>query len=306
MSEPDAKTALFEKVRPQLMGLAYRMLGVVADAEDAVQDTFLKWQAVDPSQLLNGEAWLVRVCTNRCLDLLKAASRTRVDYIGSWIPEPLQTETCNSQEEDLDRAQSLTTAFLLLLERLTPRERAAFLLREVFGKSYAEVAETLGMSEAACRQLVSRSTKSVRQEKARFRPSADQQSAFLEAFQAALVTGAPDQLSMLLAETVNLSSDGGGKATALRRVLSGQDEVSRYIARIFGRLWLGTRIERREMNGIEGLVVWEGQQVVAAMTLGFTEEGQVANIYIMRNPDKLRHLGQRFRHDLQSGSLKQH
>lgn len=305
MSERDRKTDIFQKARPQLMGLAYRMLGVIADAEDAVQDTFLKWQAADLSALMNGEAWLVRVCTNRCLDLLKAASRTRVDYVGPWIPEPLQTETSFSQEDDLDRAQSLTTAFLLLLERLTPRERAAFLLREVFGKTYSEVSQTLGLSEATCRQLVSRGARSIRQEKARFRPSMDEQSAFLEAFQTALATGSPDQLSGLLADTVNLSSDGGGKATALRRVLYGPDQVSRYVAKVFGRLWSNARVERQEMNGIEGLVVWDGDQAVAAMMLGFTEGQGVGNIYIMRNPDKLKHFGRRFRHDLPSGSLEQ-
>ena len=285
------------------MGLAYRMLGVIADAEDVVQDTFLKWQAADESQIRNPEAWMVTVCTNRCLDLLKAASRTRVEYIGPWIPEPLQTETLATQEDDLERAETLTTAFLLLLERLSPKERAAFLLHEVFEKSYPEVSETLGLSEAACRQLVSRSAKTVRQEKARFRPNTGQQAALLSAFQAALATGSPEQLSGLLAEAVNLRSDGGGKATAISRILHGPEQVSRYVAKVIGRLWSEAKVEPCEMNGIYGLIVQAGETVAAAMMIGYTDAGEIGEIYIMRNPDKLGHLRRRFQHDLQTGTL---
>jgi len=288
------------------MGLAYRMLGVVADAEDAVQDTFLKWQAADPEGIRDEEAWLVTVCTNRCLDILKSASRTRMSYVGPWIPEPLQTETLASQEEDLDRAQSLTTAFLLLLERLTPKERAAFLLREIFGKSYGDVARTLGMKEAACRQLVSRASKSVRQGQARFTPSADQQEAFLAAFHNALATGSPDRLGALLANTVSLRTDGGGKATAISRVLEGPEPVGKFIARALGRLWAGAKLERREVNGIGGLVILDGETVSAVMTIGYARDGTVDQIHIIRNPDKLRHLDAPARHDPATGGLRFH
>ena len=288
------------------MGLAYRMLGVVADAEDAVQDTFLKWQAADVAEIRNPEAWLVTVCTNRCIDILKSASRTRMSYVGSWIPEPLQTETICIQEEDLDRAQSLTTAFLLLLERLTPKERAAFLLREIFGKPYDEVASTLGMTEVACRQLVSRASKSVRQDQVRFTPSADQQEVFLAAFQNALATGSADQLGDLLAETVSLRTDSGGKATAISRVLEGSDLDGKFIARILGRLWADARIERCEVNGVGGLVILDGDTVATAMTIGYTPDGTVDRIYITRNPDKLRHLAAPARHNPATGGLRFH
>ncbi len=288
------------------MGLAYRMLGVVADAEDAVQDTFLKWQAADVSGIGNPDAWLVTVCTNRCLDILKSASRARLSYVGPWIPEPLQTETLSTQEEDLVRAQSLTTAFLLLLERLTPKERAAFLLRDIFGKPYDEVACTLGMTEAACRQLVSRASRSVRQDQARFTPSVEQQEAFLAAFQNALATGSADRLGKLLAETVSLRTDGGGKATAISRVIEGRHLVGKYIARILGRLLANARLERREVNGIGGLVTLEGDTVVTAMTIGYAPDGTVDRIYLLRNPDKLRHLTAPARHDPATGSLRFH
>ncbi len=285
------------------MGLAYRMLGLVADAEDAVQDTFLKWQALDGSSIRNADAWLTTVCTNRCLDMLKAASRSRVNYVGPWIPEPLQTETVDTPEDDLDRAQSLTTAFLLLLDRLSPKERAAFLLREVFGKPYVEVAGVLGLSEPACRQLVSRASRSVREEKSRFRPEADQQTAFLEAFQLALQTGESERLAGLLAENVNLSADSGGKAVTISRVLHGPSEVTGFVVKVLGRFWAPTTLVRREVNGLDGLVAIADGRVHAAMTIGYNEDGSVGHIYIMRNPDKLARLDHRFRHDLRSGSL---
>lgn len=285
------------------MGLAYRMLGVLADAEDVVQDTFVKWQAADTANIRNEEAWLVTVCTNRCLDILKAASRTRMNYVGPWIPEPLQTETLSTQEDDLDRAQSLTTAFLLLLERLTPKERAAYLLREIFGKSYGEVAAALGMKEAACRQLVSRASKFVQQDQTRFKPSADQQGVFLAAFHDALATGSPDQLSTLLAETVNLRTDGGGKATAISRILEGPERVGKFIAKGLSRLWAEARIEEREINGIRGLVIINDETVEAAMTIGYTRGGTVDRIFITRNPDKLQHLTFPVLHETSSGGL---
>lgn len=297
------KTAVFEMARPQLMGLAYRMLGSLADAEDAVQDTFVKWQSVDVSKLRNAEAWLTTVCTNRCLDLLKAASRNRLNYVGPWIPEPLQTETLASPEDDLDRAQSLTTAFLLLLDRLSPKERAAFLLREVFGKPYKEVADTLTLSEASCRQLVSRAARSVREEKSRFRPSADQQAAFLAAFQLALETGRSDQLAHLLAENVSLSADSGGKVVTISRVLQGPREVSGFVVKALRRYWGPIRLVQREVNGLFGLVAVADDGVHAVMTLGYNEDGTVGQIYIVRNPDKLARLDFRFRHQASDGSL---
>lgn len=161
---------MFETARPRLLGLAYRMLGSMADAEDAVQDTFLSWQKLDKASVANADAYLTTICTNRCLDGLKAAHRKRLDYVGPWIPEPLQLAGDTDPEADLNRAQSLTTAFLLLLERLSPKERAAYLLREVFGTPYEDVAETLNLSVPSCRQLVSRAAKHIKDPASRFVP----------------------------------------------------------------------------------------------------------------------------------------
>jgi RNA polymerase sigma-70 factor (ECF subfamily) len=294
---------IFDGIRPRLLGLAYRMLGSMADAEDAVQDTFLKWQGADTAAIANPEAFLTTVCTNCCLDGLKAAHRKRVDYVGPWIPEPLQIDTGSDPEADLDRAQSLTTAFLLLMERLSPKERAAYLLREVFGKSYGEVAAALGVSEPACRQLVSRAGRHIQDPASRFVPSPDHQQRMLDAFLKALESGSTEQLSGLLAETVQFQSDGGGKATALGRILEGRAGVAKYVARIMSRLWGGGPIQPCNINGLQGFLLLEDARVVTALTLGYDGDGRIDRIFIIRNPDKLARLETPLRHDLKSGAL---
>ena len=296
---------VFESARPRLLGLAYRMLGSMADAEDAVQDTFVKWQGADRASVVNADAFLTTICTNRCLDYLKAAHRKRVDYVGPWIPEPLQTDIGSDPETDLERAQSLTTAFLMLLERLTPKERAAYLLKEVFGKSYREVAETLQMSEAGCRQLVSRATRFVQSQSPRSVPTEEQQNMFLSAFMSALETGSTDQLAGLLAESVQYRSDGGGKTTAITRTLEGSKAVSKYVARILGRLWQDGQgqVFEMEINGMRGLVLHNGERIETALTLGFTENGFVDQLFLIRNPEKLARLEDTVHCDAKSGAL---
>lgn len=296
---------VFENARPRLLGLAYRMLGSMADAEDAVQDTFVKWQGVDRAAVSNPEAFLTTVCTNRCLDFLRAAHRKRVDYVGPWIPEPLQTNADSDPESDLERAQSLTTAFLMLMERLTPKERAAYLLREVFGKPYPEVAETLQMSEAACRQLVSRAARFVRAESARSVPTEQQQDTFLKAFMTAIETGSTDQLAALLAESVQYRSDGGGKVAAITRILEGSDVVSKYIVKILGRLWKEGegQVVKIEINGMRGLVLHNGTRIETALTLGFSKDGLVDQVFMIRNPEKLARLENTVHYDPRSGAL---
>lgn len=293
----------FEEVRPQLLGLAYRMLGSMADAEDAVQDTFIRWQAKTGMEIQNPDAWLTTVCTNRCLDLLKSAHKKRVKYVGPWIPEPLQTETMATPESELARAESLTTAFLLLMDRLSPKERAAYLLHEIFGRPYPEVAATLGVSEPACRKLVSRAGKHVQSPSSRSVPTTDHQDRFLEAFLNALETGSTDTLAGLLTDTAQLRTDGGGKATAIGRILSGHVDVSKYTAKILGRLWIPSRVKRLEINGVRGLASFDGIRIVTAMVPGYAADGKVNDIYIIRNPDKLKRLLQPLSHDPRSGAL---
>lgn len=285
------------------MGLAYRLLGSASDAEDAVQDTYIKWQDVNPVEIRNGEAWLTTACTNRCLDILKSAGRKRTEYVGPWLPEPLQTETVESAEDKLELASSLTTAFLLLLERLSPKERAAYLLREIFDYPYSQVAETLDLKEAACRQLVSRAGRVIGQDTARYVPSIERQQALLTAFQDALATGTASSLSALLSEDIELHTDGGGKVLAALRVLSGRRSVETFIVRVLGRAWSALKIETVEINGRRGLIASEGSRITAALGVGFGEDGQVRQIFITRNPDKLQHLASRTRHQASNGAL---
>jgi len=303
MDRSDRNT--FDSLRPRLLGLAYRMLGSMADAEDAVQDTFVKWQAADTAAIANPDGYLTTVCTNCCLDALKAAHRKRVDYVGPWIPEPLQIDTGSDPEADLERAQSLTTAFLLLMERLSPKERAAYLLRVVFGKPYGEVAAALGVSENACRQLVSRAGKHVQAPASRFVPTPDHQQRMLDAFMKAVESGSTEQLSGLLSETVQFQSDGGGKATALGRILEGRGDVAKYVARIMSRLWDGGPVRVCNINGVRGLVLLLDERIESALTLGYDADGRIDRIFIIRNPDKLARLEVPLRHDLKSGALWQ-
>ncbi|MPZ12364.1 MAG: sigma-70 family RNA polymerase sigma factor [Kiloniellaceae bacterium] len=279
----DRDLALFEAARPALRGLAYRILGSLAEAEDAVQDTFLKWQAAGRSDIAVPEAWLTTVCTRRCLDLVKSAHRSRVDYVGPWLPEPVHTATDDAPAE---LAASVTTAFLLLLDRLTPKERAAYLLREIFDHDYAEAARILGLQEAACRKLVSRAQAAVRRAKSRQVVPADQQERLLDAFQLAVNSGATEPLSALLADDIALRADGGGKAAAADRVLRGRDEVLSFLTKVLGSAWPLWRQVRQEINGVLGMVLFEGEVVRASITFGFDESGALSDIYIMRNPEK--------------------
>jgi len=294
----------FEQARPRLAGLAYRLLGSWADAEDAVQDTFLRWEAVDENNIRNPDAWLTTACTNRCLDILKSAGRQRVDYVGPWLPEPLQTETVCGPDERHELASSLTTAFLLLLERLSPKERAAYLLREIFDHSYRDVAETLDMSESACRQLVSRAGRVIGKNSARYEPSREQQDKLLSAFQSAITTGSVSTLSTLLSEDIELHTDGGGKVRAALRVLSGKQTVETFIEKVLCQAWPGFDMEVTEINGRLGLIASNTSEIIGVLTAEFREDGQVGQLFIMRNPEKLRHFMTRTRHETSSGALR--
>src|SRR5690606_18816820 len=275
-----------------LLGLAYRILGSRADAEDAVQDTFLKWQANDRGDISNPAAWLTTVCTRHCLDLLRSADRARVEYVGPWLPEPVQTVNdeamdANSPEHVSALASSLTTAFLLALQRLTPKERAAYLLHDIFDVSYAEVARTLALQEPACRQLVTRARGHIEQARVRHATPPARQRQLLAAFGTAIATGSVEDLAGLLSDDVRLSADGGGKVSAARRVMHGPEEVLRFIQAGLHEWWAGSRLEEATINGRLGLIQHEGDAVAAAVTFAWDEGGRLTDVFIMRNPDKL-------------------
>ncbi|HEV7371538.1 RNA polymerase sigma factor SigJ [Arenibaculum sp.] len=289
MDERDDR--VFEEVRPTLLGLAYRILGSRADAEDAVQDTFLKWRTADRAAVENPAAWLTAACTRRCLDLLRSAHRSRVDYVGAWLPEPVHTAVENEAERRLDLASSLTTAFLLMLERLTPKERAAYLLHEIFDVPYAEVARTLEMQEPACRKLVSRAKAHVEQAKVRHATPVDRQEELLSAFQAAVAGGTTARLAALLSEEVRFSADGGGKVPTVLDVLQGKATVLALVADRLREWWAGYEWLRADINGGRGILLRKDGATVAALSFAYDEAGLVSDVFVMRNPDKLAALG---------------
>lgn len=285
---------IFEEARPRLLGLAYRILGSRADAEDAVQDTFLKWQEVDRASIDTPAAWLTTACTRRCLDLLKAAHRKRVDYVGAWLPEPIHTASDDNAEEKLALTSSLTTAFLLMLERLTPKERAAYLLHEIFGQPYDEVAETLDMQETAARKLVSRAKTNIGLEKARHQTPRERQDELLSAFHSAIHGGNVTGLSALLSADVKLTADGGGKVATVLGVLAGKETVLAFIVDRLTEYWSHYVWEIGDINGGRGIVLRDEakNEIAATVAFGYDGDGNVNDIFIMRNPEKLTRFGE--------------
>ncbi|MBW6390735.1 RNA polymerase sigma factor SigJ [Billgrantia antri] len=287
---PSADLLHFEEARPMLLGLAYRILGSRADAEDAVQDTFIKWQAADRRAIDAPHAWLTTTCTRRCLDLLGNAHRARVDYVGAWLPEPIPTPAVAAIDEGALLADSLSTAFLLLLERLSPKERAAYLLHEIFDTSYVEIAAMLELKEPACRKLVSRARANLQSSGQRFAPPRERQQALLEAFRLAITEGATARLANLLSAEIRLSADGGGKVPTLLKPLHGIEEVLDFLVRRLRGYWSDYQWCEADINGGPGFVMHREGSVVATVTFGYDLAGQATDIFIVRNPDKLARL----------------
>lgn len=279
--------SLFEDRRPALLGLAYRILGSKADAEDAVQDTFLKWDAADQGKIENPASWLTTVCTRRCIDLLRAAHRTRVDYVGAWLPEPIHTSTEDMSDDSPALAASLSTAFLLLLERLTPKERAAYLLYEIFELSYAEIATTLGVQETACRKLVSRARANVDKTSIRHLTPAKRQEELLAAFQSAVTTGRTDELKALMSSDIELHADGGGRVPTIEEVLHGKADVLAFVSQDLRKHWAGYQWIVSGLNGSLGIILRKEGRTVGSISFGYDETGNATRIYVVRNPDKL-------------------
>lgn len=286
----DDELSIFEKARPALTGLAYRMLGSRADAEDAVQDVFVKWRQADKASIANPAGWLATACTRRCIDLLRNAYRSRVDYVGTWLPEPLHTHAGQQPDDALSLASSLSTAFLLLLERLTPKERAAYLLHDIFDFSYPEIARTIGVQEAACRKLVSRARAHVGKSRVRHVTPVDRQQDFLDAFQTAIASGDANALAALFADDVEIRHDSGGKVKAAIHILRGKSDVLAFVSDFLHRAWRRYRWIAADLNGARGVILEKDGAISAAVSFAYDEPGRATNIYIMRNPDKLARL----------------
>ncbi|MCU0466920.1 MAG: RNA polymerase sigma factor SigJ [Anaerolineae bacterium] len=285
----------FEAVRPKLFAIAYRMMGSAIEAEDIVQDAYLRWHAADRAAVQSPAAYLRRTVIRLCLDAQKSARARREAYPGVWLPEPIREGWPDapppSPEERVTEWESLSVAFLLLLEQLTPEERAVFLLREVFGYGYTELSEALGKSEAACRQMFSRARKHITDHRPRFTSTPDQHQRVFGAFMQAVNGGSLDALVGLLAEDVVAVSDGGGKSPAFVRPIIGRDAVAKMLLGLMHRAVKtpGVTVEVVALNGQPGLLLRSAELGDTAM-LPHIVDGVVRAVYFVRNPDKLSRL----------------
>lgn len=286
----DVDDPIFEEHRSLLEGIAYRMCGVLADAQDLVQETWLRWRRMDPSAIREPRAWLVTVCSRLAIDLRKSARKRRETYVGTWLPEPFLDERMADPSGQLCVDDTVSVALMLALEKLSPAERAAFLLHEVFDYPFEEIARILGKSEAACRKLASRARTAMRGERPRFEVTPEEHRRLIDAFFQAAREGEVKNLERLLAGTVEVYADGGGKVTAAPAGLCGAEAVARY----FVDLWKGfvpsgegDRIVTTWFNGQPGVLIYRETELAAAVSFAIAG-GVIRRIYALRNPDKLR------------------
>jgi RNA polymerase sigma-70 factor (ECF subfamily) len=282
---------VFEAHRDLMFAVAYRMLGSVTDAEDAVQDAWLRWSAEPRSDVASPRAYLTKIIANTALNRLRTARARREAYIGPWLPEPLLTDAGPDAAERAELAESVSMAMLVVLESLTPDERAVFVLREVFGFSHAEIGTALGRSEPAVRQLAHRAREHVQARRPRFDVDWDRQREVTERFLAAAAGGDLGGLMTVLAPDVILLADGGGKAQAPRRPITGVDKVARFLVAITRRPYMGVEISAMsvtptEINGTLGILVMAGSRPITALTFVISG-GRITAIQLLANPDKL-------------------
>jgi RNA polymerase sigma-70 factor, ECF subfamily len=277
----------FEAVRPRIRGLAYRMLGTLADADDVAQDTWLRWQAAGGADVANAEAWLVTAATRLCLDRLRSAARTREVYPGPWLPEPIVTDSGPQGAAEL--SDSLSLGFLLLLDQLEPVERAVFVLADVFKVPYAEIATTVGRSPAACRQIASRARRRLQPDKAPHQAAAGDRE-LVSGLLRALASGDVNEVIARLAPDVVCLTDGGPRRRAARRPVIGSSRVARLliaVARRNGHLAARSAV----VGGLAGAVLWAGDAVEQVMAVT-SEDRVITSVYFVGNPDKFTSVGQ--------------
>ncbi|WP_315832230.1 sigma-70 family RNA polymerase sigma factor [Bradyrhizobium prioriisuperbiae] len=279
---PDDAAAAFEPLRPKLVRVAYRMLGSVTDAEDMVQEAFIRWMGADRSDVREPEAFLRRTVTRLCLDQLKSALRQRETYVGPWLPDPVVEE---------ERDDDVTLPLMLALERLSPLERAAFLLHDVFGLGFDEVAATIQRDAAACRQLAARARSHIRDARPRFQVEKQRGLALAEAFFVASRSGDMKALGAMLADDVSVHADGGGKRPAATAPIVGFEAVMKLheqLAALFQEI-RSDLVRAGFVNGLPGFITLEADGEFSTTALDI-EDGKITAIYVVRNPDKLKHL----------------
>jgi len=276
----------FEENRRRLWSIAYRMLGSRADADDAVQDAYLRWHGARVDEIRSPQAWLVTTVTRLCIDRLKQLRAERERYTGPWLPEPLVADA-PAADQATELASDLSVALLAVLERLAPEERAAFLLHEMFESDYGDIAQILGKSEVATRQIVSRATRRVRAERPRVHVSAEAKERLLNGLVQALQTLDKDALLKLLAQDSAWTSDGGGKALAARKVIRGAEHVARFAVGVYRKIIADIVFKQVAVNGEPGVAVFYKGQFFAVMTIR-TDGARILDVYGILNPDKLR------------------
>jgi RNA polymerase sigma-70 factor (ECF subfamily) len=280
---------VFLEHRPALFGLAYRMLGSAADADDVVSDAYIRWHKVDQSDVEDPRGYLMTVVTRLALDELKSARRRRETYVGTWLPEPIPTvaDDAGDPAAHVERRDTLSLAFLTLLEKLSPPERAVFVLREAFDYPHAEIANVLEVSEANSRQLHRRAVQRLGDTKPRFVPSLERQRELLETFSRAAFGGDPALLHALLTEDCVIYGDGGGKASALRQPLQGRERAAKFIEGLVRLAPPDLHADEVEINGELAYVMRTASELVGVYAFQWTDDGHLAAVHAVRNPDKL-------------------
>jgi len=288
--EPD----IFNTDRPLLFSIAYRMLGSASDAEDVLQDAWLRYRRVDRTTIRSPKALATTIVTRLCLDRLKSARATREEYIGPWLPEPVLTSEVDGPETRLQRSESVTLAFLVLLEQLSPEERAVFLLKTVFDYEHSEIAEMLGMTPDNSRQLLHRAKARLAEGRPRVSGSRQSRRAIAERFAQAFFAGDGSALTALLAKDIGMWSDGGGKASAARRPLMGRDEITKFLVGLHrtaetAGLIRDVSLQIEDVNSEPALVVRAGRRLESIFVLSIDGDA-ITGIRVVRNPDKLAHI----------------
>ncbi|OBB66314.1 RNA polymerase sigma-70 factor [Mycobacterium sp. 852014-50255_SCH5639931] len=288
----------FESQRPRLFWLAYRLLGSASEAEDAVQDAYLRLHTADAEAIESLPAWLTTAVTNLCLNRLTSARARREVYPGPWLPEPVLTDDrALGPLDTAEQRESISIALLSLMERLSPTERAAFVLREAFAYSHSEIAEILQTSEPNARQLYRRARQRLGEPRPRFQPDRTQWRRLVDRFFSAARAGDVAGLVEILTDNVTSTADGGGKVAAARRPISGRDRVASYVARAFGRNIprLGLRLDVAEVNGEPAILAFDGETLTGVLSFEIVGD-QIAALRAMGNPDKLRFLADQLSH----------
>jgi RNA polymerase sigma-70 factor (ECF subfamily) len=283
MNDP---SVTFQSHRQRLFGVAYRMLGSRAEAEDILQEAYLRWHGVAADDVRSPESWLVTTVTRLCIDHLRLARTSRETYIGPWLPEPLVGDVSPPADSQAELASSLSVAFLVVLERLAPEERAAFLLHEVFESAYAEISQVLGKSEVACRAIVSRARRRVREQRPRVEVSDVARKALLDRFVQALTTHDKSAMLSLFAHEASWVSDGGGKAKAARRIIRGRERVARFVLAVLGRHTDEFVFTPVRINNEAGLAIEVGGRVFSVISIR-TDGERILDVFTVLNPEKL-------------------